>query len=205
MVDVGLFKGIQLPESVIISHLFYADDVMFIGEWSEDTSDRKITWAAWDKVLASKKNEGLGVSSFFALNRALLLNGFGVLFLKMVLFGVGLFELCMDKGISVAIKLNSSLDQSFRRGVHGGIEFQQLMELQSKLDLISLSHSRDYCLPTRVNLARRGIVLQRICRWWDLVPHIWTSFMEWQSWFSLVRFTSKVKDLLEGAFLGRIG
>ncbi|GKD01973.1 RNA-directed DNA polymerase, eukaryota [Tanacetum coccineum] len=36
-------------------------------------SDRKITWAASDKVLASKKNEGLGVSSFHALNRALLL------------------------------------------------------------------------------------------------------------------------------------
>nr|GEW25075.1 RNA-directed DNA polymerase, eukaryota [Tanacetum cinerariifolium] len=199
-----------------------------------DTSDRKITWAAWDK----------------------------------------------DKGISVAIKFNSSLDQSFHRGVRGGVEFQQLMELQSKLDLISLSHSRDHwfcdltgdgefrvkevrnfiddlflpsfdstrwvkcipikinvfvwrarqdCLATRVNLARRGvslesnifpichtceediqhllfqcdlaqIVLQRICRWWDLVSHIWTSFMEWQSWFSSVRFTSKVKDLLEGVF-----
>ncbi|GJU96065.1 hypothetical protein Tco_1320821, partial [Tanacetum coccineum] len=38
-----------------------------------DISDRKITWAAWDKVLASKKNGGLGVSSFHALNRALLL------------------------------------------------------------------------------------------------------------------------------------
>ena len=36
-------------------------------------SDRKITWAASDKILASKKNGGLGVSSFFALNRALLL------------------------------------------------------------------------------------------------------------------------------------
>ncbi|GJV14855.1 RNA-directed DNA polymerase, eukaryota [Tanacetum coccineum] len=38
-----------------------------------DYSDKKITWAAWDKVLASKKNGGLGVSSFHALNRALLL------------------------------------------------------------------------------------------------------------------------------------
>ncbi|GJY66996.1 hypothetical protein Tco_0469234 [Tanacetum coccineum] len=30
----------------------------FIGA---DVSDRKMTWAAWDKVLASKKNGGLGV------------------------------------------------------------------------------------------------------------------------------------------------
>ncbi|GKB67695.1 RNA-directed DNA polymerase, eukaryota [Tanacetum coccineum] len=34
--------------------------------------ERKITWVQWAKVLASKKYGGLGVSSFFALNRALL-------------------------------------------------------------------------------------------------------------------------------------
>ncbi|GJW56983.1 RNA-directed DNA polymerase, eukaryota [Tanacetum coccineum] len=38
-----------------------------------DQSDSKISWVAWEKVLASKKNGGLGVSSFYALNRALLL------------------------------------------------------------------------------------------------------------------------------------
>ncbi|GJT80550.1 RNA-directed DNA polymerase, eukaryota [Tanacetum coccineum] len=38
-----------------------------------DSFDRKISWVAWDNVLASKLNGGLGVSSFFALNRALLL------------------------------------------------------------------------------------------------------------------------------------
>ncbi|GJZ39644.1 RNA-directed DNA polymerase, eukaryota [Tanacetum coccineum] len=36
-------------------------------------SEKKISWIAWDKVLASKKKGGLGVSSYFALNRALLL------------------------------------------------------------------------------------------------------------------------------------
>nr|GEZ21926.1 RNA-directed DNA polymerase, eukaryota, reverse transcriptase zinc-binding domain protein [Tanacetum cinerariifolium] len=34
--------------------------------------DRKIAWVKWSKVLASKKYRGLGVSSFNALNRALL-------------------------------------------------------------------------------------------------------------------------------------
>nr|GEW20494.1 RNA-directed DNA polymerase, eukaryota, reverse transcriptase zinc-binding domain protein [Tanacetum cinerariifolium] len=38
-----------------------------------DPAERKITWVFWDKVLASKKNGGLGVSSFHALNPALLL------------------------------------------------------------------------------------------------------------------------------------
>nr|GEV28899.1 RNA-directed DNA polymerase, eukaryota [Tanacetum cinerariifolium] len=34
--------------------------------------DKKITWVKWSKILAAKKYGGLGVSSFFALNRALL-------------------------------------------------------------------------------------------------------------------------------------
>nr|GEZ04351.1 RNA-directed DNA polymerase, eukaryota [Tanacetum cinerariifolium] len=36
VVDEGLFKGIQLPGLLSLSHLFYADDVMFIGEWSNE-------------------------------------------------------------------------------------------------------------------------------------------------------------------------
>nr|GEW74880.1 RNA-directed DNA polymerase, eukaryota [Tanacetum cinerariifolium] len=34
-VEEGLFKGIQLSGSTFISHLLYADDAMFLGEWSE--------------------------------------------------------------------------------------------------------------------------------------------------------------------------
>nr|GEZ07931.1 hypothetical protein [Tanacetum cinerariifolium] len=37
-----------------------------------DISDRKLARIGWKKILASKKNGGLGVSSLFALNRALL-------------------------------------------------------------------------------------------------------------------------------------
>nr|GFA16528.1 RNA-directed DNA polymerase, eukaryota [Tanacetum cinerariifolium] len=32
----GVFKGVHLHGSTSISHLFYVDDVMFIGEWSDD-------------------------------------------------------------------------------------------------------------------------------------------------------------------------
>ncbi|GKC83481.1 RNA-directed DNA polymerase, eukaryota [Tanacetum coccineum] len=41
--------------------------------YGANSLERKITWVPWDKVLASKSNGGLGVSSFHALNRALLL------------------------------------------------------------------------------------------------------------------------------------
>ncbi|GJS49220.1 RNA-directed DNA polymerase, eukaryota [Tanacetum coccineum] len=34
-ISEGVFKGIQLHGSMSISHLFYADDAVFIGEWSD--------------------------------------------------------------------------------------------------------------------------------------------------------------------------
>nr|GEV81841.1 RNA-directed DNA polymerase, eukaryota [Tanacetum cinerariifolium] len=134
-IDEGVFKGVHLHGLTSISHLFYADDVMFIGEWSDDNlkgiinilqcfflasglkiniqksqvlgvgipssivmqaassigcgvlhmqfhylgvmvgesirskffngmepSTKKFTWAAWNKVLASKENGGLDVA-----------------------------------------------------------------------------------------------------------------------------------------------
>nr|GEU32881.1 RNA-directed DNA polymerase, eukaryota [Tanacetum cinerariifolium] len=39
VVDVGLFKGIVLSLSLNISHLFYADDAIFIGQWSQTNID----------------------------------------------------------------------------------------------------------------------------------------------------------------------
>ncbi|GKA84311.1 RNA-directed DNA polymerase, eukaryota [Tanacetum coccineum] len=35
VVNEGVFKGIRLHESLSLSHLFYADDALFIGEWSD--------------------------------------------------------------------------------------------------------------------------------------------------------------------------
>nr|GEU88352.1 phospholipase-like protein [Tanacetum cinerariifolium] len=54
----------------------YQVNSLYWRKWNPigaDPSEKKITWVAWNKVLASKKNGGLGVSSFFSLNRALLL------------------------------------------------------------------------------------------------------------------------------------
>nr|GFB83123.1 RNA-directed DNA polymerase, eukaryota [Tanacetum cinerariifolium] len=35
-IDESVFKGVHLHGSTSISHMFYIDDVMFIGEWSDD-------------------------------------------------------------------------------------------------------------------------------------------------------------------------
>ncbi|GJY32993.1 RNA-directed DNA polymerase, eukaryota, reverse transcriptase zinc-binding domain protein [Tanacetum coccineum] len=119
VVDAGLFKGVCIGLSLQLSHLFYADDVVFMGQWSDSNigtivqvlecfyrasglrinmnksklmgigvkmdkvvqaaqkirlehNVKKPMWVKWNKVLASKEKGGLGVSSFYALNRALM-------------------------------------------------------------------------------------------------------------------------------------
>nr|GEY12880.1 RNA-directed DNA polymerase, eukaryota, reverse transcriptase zinc-binding domain protein [Tanacetum cinerariifolium] len=64
--NMSLFKA---PKSVLHEMVRLRNN-FFNGD---DSQNSKITWVAWEKVFSSKKNEGLGVSSFFALNRALLL------------------------------------------------------------------------------------------------------------------------------------
>ncbi|GJZ10009.1 RNA-directed DNA polymerase, eukaryota, reverse transcriptase zinc-binding domain protein [Tanacetum coccineum] len=53
----------------VLNHLESIRRKFFYGV---DGSDRKFAWIGWNMVLTSKKNGGLGVSSFFAHNRALL-------------------------------------------------------------------------------------------------------------------------------------
>ncbi|GJQ93066.1 RNA-directed DNA polymerase, eukaryota [Tanacetum coccineum] len=136
VVDAGLYNGIQIDESLNLSHLFYADDVIFVvaksigcsilhtpfkylgvklkslsiggrltliktvlsslslyhmssfkvhkGVLSKmesirrnffngvENAEKKMLVIGWNKILASKKNGGLGFSSFFSYNGALL-------------------------------------------------------------------------------------------------------------------------------------
>ncbi|GKD11789.1 hypothetical protein Tco_1196196, partial [Tanacetum coccineum] len=197
ILNAGLFKGIRIDDSLTLSHLFYADDAVFIGKWDkanftdivqvlkcfflasglkinihksklmgigiaqeevsvaanligcttfttpfnylgvkvpkgvlnrmeairrrffydQDNNEKKLSRIGWQKILASKKKGGLGVSSFFAINRALLFKWiwrFSFSFFP-------LYALECNKQVSVAVKLSeSSLTDSFRREPRGG-------------------------------------------------------------------------------------
>nr|GEU35437.1 hypothetical protein [Tanacetum cinerariifolium] len=39
VVDAGIFKGIELGPSFQLSHMFYADDAVFVGQWSDFNID----------------------------------------------------------------------------------------------------------------------------------------------------------------------
>ncbi|GJS28839.1 RNA-directed DNA polymerase, eukaryota [Tanacetum coccineum] len=175
-----------------------------------DSSIKKITWAAWDKILASKKNGGLDGSLWFRVIQALygpsivshpvnfssnwcsivrelhLLSGKGFDFLSYCKKRIGdgndarfwydiwigdkslqelfprLFALELDKEISVAEKMKAVLDHSFRRHVRDGYEHQQLVNLYSLMESVSLSQSHDrwFCDLTGLYRYRLGDVVE---------------------------------------------
>nr|GEW43698.1 hypothetical protein [Tanacetum cinerariifolium] len=174
-----------------------------------DSTVKKITWAAWDKILASMENGGLGVSSFHALNRALLLKWVwrfisqdGSFWFRVI---QALYEpsivshpvnlssnWCsivrelhlltdkeLDKEVLVANKMKAVVGHSFRRPVRASFEHQQMVDLNSLLESVSLSQSHD--------------------RWFcDLTGD--GEFRVKEGWFSSIRLPSKVKNMLEGVF-----
>ncbi|GJU73601.1 hypothetical protein Tco_1265006 [Tanacetum coccineum] len=84
--NAGLFSGIPIDISLTFSHLFFADDAIFIvlpgvlkllesirrNFFNRlDGSKRKMDWISWNKILASKKYGGLGVSTIYGEYSAL--------------------------------------------------------------------------------------------------------------------------------------
>nr|GEW11549.1 RNA-directed DNA polymerase, eukaryota [Tanacetum cinerariifolium] len=135
-----------------------------------DPAERKITWVSWDKVLASKKNSGLGFSSFHALNRALLLKWVwcflsqdGSFWYRVIqaLYGAS-FELhhvnqssiwrsilremqvLISKGFDFVSHCKKRVgDGHNTRSVRDGVERQQWDDLNSVSGYVTLSASKD--------------------------------------------------------------
>ncbi|GKD63196.1 RNA-directed DNA polymerase, eukaryota, reverse transcriptase zinc-binding domain protein, partial [Tanacetum coccineum] len=133
---------------------------------------KKPIWVKWNKVLASKEKGGLGVSSFYALNRALLFkwvwrfctqqsalwtnikmgNGVDIRFWEDKWRGDNTFQsdfprmyaLETQKNISVALKLShDDLLCSFRRAPRAGAEELQYIQLVKIMEGITLFDSKD--------------------------------------------------------------
>nr|GFC49659.1 RNA-directed DNA polymerase, eukaryota, reverse transcriptase zinc-binding domain protein [Tanacetum cinerariifolium] len=60
VVEEDLIKRIQLPRSISISHLFYADDAMFIGEWSDNNlkGDRFYWMLNFEQSVSISRRDG---------------------------------------------------------------------------------------------------------------------------------------------------
>ncbi|GKE02536.1 RNA-directed DNA polymerase, eukaryota, reverse transcriptase zinc-binding domain protein [Tanacetum coccineum] len=94
-VDVGVFKGASICQGNLgLSHLFYADDAIFVGEWSQSNAYNLICmlrcfyWVPGLKINVNKsKLLGVGVSDVDVVGMAKVL-GCGVSKLPMMYLGV---------------------------------------------------------------------------------------------------------------------
>ncbi|GKC88889.1 RNA-directed DNA polymerase, eukaryota [Tanacetum coccineum] len=71
VIEAGMFKGTMIDNSVMISHLFYVDDAVFVGEWSDSNLDRILQvlqcfyLASGLKINVQKSNlMGVGVNHY---------------------------------------------------------------------------------------------------------------------------------------------
>ncbi|GJS59119.1 RNA-directed DNA polymerase, eukaryota [Tanacetum coccineum] len=125
----------------------------FIGA---DLKENKISWFKWNKVLMSKDKGGLGVSSLFALNRALGLDkrskAAHTSVWKSITTevnslrnkGVDLLKFMNKKKITVASKMNhNDVGLSLRRAPKDGVELEQFNNLNAFLAGTMLSDSND--------------------------------------------------------------
>ncbi|GKB83006.1 RNA-directed DNA polymerase, eukaryota [Tanacetum coccineum] len=69
LVNVGLYNGIQINESLNLSHLFYADDVIFVGKWNSSNLSTIVNVLKWFYLasglkinLNKSKLMGIGIS-----------------------------------------------------------------------------------------------------------------------------------------------
>ncbi|GJU81314.1 RNA-directed DNA polymerase, eukaryota [Tanacetum coccineum] len=66
MVNAGLYNGIQIDESLNLSHLFYADDVIFVGKWNSSNLSTIVNVLKWF-YLASGLKINLNKSKFMGI------------------------------------------------------------------------------------------------------------------------------------------
>ncbi|GKA08064.1 RNA-directed DNA polymerase, eukaryota, partial [Tanacetum coccineum] len=185
-----------------------------------DYNVRKMTFVNWKNVLASKEKGGLGVSSFYALNRALIFKWIWRFRTNLIRFGLGPLWLFTGR---MGIDLHSFVIKKIGNGVHthfweetwkGDAAFKTLFPRIYALDLfkdisvaekmahpsISFSFRRDPRLGSElVQMASlqshlEGIVLSNMLDRW-----IWS--LSGDGEFSV----SSVRNLIDDKTLGTVG
>nr|GEV13633.1 hypothetical protein [Tanacetum cinerariifolium] len=132
-VDAGIFTGIKIDSSLTISHLFYADDVVFIGSGTFST-EFKVT---------KGRLRGSNVLSVGNGMRTQFWNDTWVGDTQLRYMFSCIYALEVNKICTVADKLQGSVAQSLRRTVRGGVDAHQLDLLQNLIGPTILTNLED--------------------------------------------------------------
>ncbi|GJW09362.1 RNA-directed DNA polymerase, eukaryota [Tanacetum coccineum] len=155
MVKAGLFKGTHINDSLILSHLFYADDVIFIGEWNLSNIPTIVNVLKWFHLasglkinLHKSKLMGIGIpqdvvaSSARSIGSSILLMPFHYLG---VMFGGSMSKI--SSWDDVVAKLSSRLSKcKLKTLMIGGV----LTLIKSVLSSLPLYFMSSFKVPTSV-------------------------------------------------------
>ncbi|GKA62581.1 RNA-directed DNA polymerase, eukaryota, partial [Tanacetum coccineum] len=195
-VEAGIFTGIEIGSSHIISHLFYADDTVFIGEWSHNNLKGIMNILRCFSLLSGlsinvKKSQllDIGISDSIvseaakSLGCSIMKTPFKYLGIPVIPIKVNVF---VWKALQDPLPTRSNL-------VRRNILIDSLSCPICDGEPEDSSH-----LFFRCCLARD--VTRLVCRWWDLDFHSFNSYTDWQGWFKQLRLGAKSKEVLEGVF-----
>ncbi|GJW35020.1 RNA-directed DNA polymerase, eukaryota [Tanacetum coccineum] len=158
-VNEGLFTGLQLNESMTISHLFYADDAVFIGEWSDSNMEniviilKSFFLASGLKINIQKSHiMGVGVADGL-IHQAASLIGCAIMKTPFRYLGV------LVDGLFRVKDIRSSIDSILLPS--DAISTRWVKYVPIKINVFVWRARLDR-LPTRVNLDHRGVIIDSV-------------------------------------------
>nr|GEY36472.1 RNA-directed DNA polymerase, eukaryota, nucleotide-binding alpha-beta plait domain protein [Tanacetum cinerariifolium] len=154
---------------------------------------RKVSWFSWDSVVASKEVEGLGMSTFFAMNCALLFKWIWRFKVHPKAMWVSIIKAIhracgnLDRDIMAASnKLPTRFNMSLR-----GLEVPSI-DCPICLEGVETSDHLFFSCPVASS------IVAKVLGWWGLPNIVISSYQGWLNWFNGLRLRKEVKDYLEG-------
>ncbi|GJV87766.1 RNA-directed DNA polymerase, eukaryota [Tanacetum coccineum] len=139
----------------VIKELEAIRNKFFLGA---DADENKMTWIKWNKVMASKKDGGLGIGSLYGFNRALLFKCAGSIWINIPKVSRELEKKNVHLDVFVKRKVGDGLETRYvvanrldlapnahflRRNLRGGAEKEQWVALLSLLETHVSSNQGD--------------------------------------------------------------
>ncbi|GKB02621.1 RNA-directed DNA polymerase, eukaryota [Tanacetum coccineum] len=132
VVDAGMFKGISLGSSLQLSHMFYADDAVFVGQWSDSNIDIIVHVRKWRLMSSIHRGMRLLTRVVARLSKW-----------KMMSLSIGGKTNASYVGSWINAIYNIGLDSSFCRAPKGRVKQLQLAAMLVNLEGVSLVNIRD--------------------------------------------------------------
>ncbi|GKC37401.1 RNA-directed DNA polymerase, eukaryota [Tanacetum coccineum] len=194
--DAGMFKGIKLGSSVSISHMFYADDAVFVGQWCESNINTLVHVTQPSLAFSFRRSPRGGVEQEQFEELVTLVHDVRLVPMSdrwtWTLANSGEFFVASVNVLAWNVK-SDSLPTRFNVS-RRGIPIDSIKCGICDTGAETSSHLFFSCCMVRQ-------MVRLISWWWDISYAEFESYEDWLAWLVNLRLPSKNKLMLEGVFL----